>query len=150
MSASAEADLSEEERAGLELVRETGGIYQSEFWKALDVSSRKGSRIVESLLADGEPKSHLAGVEVRWDSTHASGQRVRDIRIRNGGRIDSGRRYTLAVPDFLLGAQDEFAPLAGLPAEPGGVLDVDALVRYLGALSQPVEPPAYQAFIPSR
>jgi len=51
MSASAvEAELSEDERAGLELVRESGGIYQSEFWKALDVSSRKGSRIVESLL----------------------------------------------------------------------------------------------------
>jgi len=45
-----EADLSEDERAGLELIRGEGGIYQSEFWKALDVSSRKGSRIVESLL----------------------------------------------------------------------------------------------------
>ena len=45
-----EVDLSEDERAGLELVRESGGIYQSQFWKELDVSSRKGSRIVESLL----------------------------------------------------------------------------------------------------
>lgn len=45
-----EADLTEDERAGLELVRESGGIYQSQFWKELDVSSRKGSRIVESLL----------------------------------------------------------------------------------------------------
>ena len=35
---------------GLALVRESGGINQSEFWKELDVSSRKGSRIVESLL----------------------------------------------------------------------------------------------------
>jgi len=45
----AEAELSEDERAGLELVRETGGIHQSEFWKELDISSRKGSRIIESL-----------------------------------------------------------------------------------------------------
>ncbi|QCC51257.1 helix-turn-helix transcriptional regulator [Halapricum salinum] len=45
-----EEDLSEEELAGLELVRETGGIHQSDFWKELDVSSRKGSRIVESLV----------------------------------------------------------------------------------------------------
>ncbi|MFC5969910.1 helix-turn-helix transcriptional regulator [Halomarina salina] len=49
MSATSEADLTEDERAGLELVRQTGGIHQSEFWKELDVSSRKGSRIVESL-----------------------------------------------------------------------------------------------------
>jgi uncharacterized membrane protein len=49
-AAAAEADLSEDERAGLDLVRETGGIYQSDFWKELDISSRKGSRVVESLL----------------------------------------------------------------------------------------------------
>ncbi|MFC6725904.1 helix-turn-helix transcriptional regulator [Halobium palmae] len=45
----AESDLSDDERAGLELVRETGGIHQSDFWKQLDVSSRKGSRIAEKL-----------------------------------------------------------------------------------------------------
>ena len=49
-SATSEADLSEDERAGLELIRESGGIHQSDFWKELDVSSRKGSRIVESLF----------------------------------------------------------------------------------------------------
>jgi len=54
MSASAaEADLSEDEREGLELIRETGGIHQSDFWKELDISSRKGSRIAESLAAQG-------------------------------------------------------------------------------------------------
>ena len=45
-----EDELSEDERRGLELVRETGGIHQSDFWKELDVTSRKGSRIVESLV----------------------------------------------------------------------------------------------------
>ncbi|WP_302080832.1 helix-turn-helix transcriptional regulator [Salinibaculum rarum] len=44
-----EEGLSEDELRGLELVRETGGIHQSNFWKELDVSSRKGSRIVDSL-----------------------------------------------------------------------------------------------------
>jgi uncharacterized membrane protein len=48
----AEADLSEDEQNGLALVRETGGIHQSDFWKELDVSSRKGSRIVESLAGE--------------------------------------------------------------------------------------------------
>ncbi|MFB6201715.1 MAG: helix-turn-helix transcriptional regulator [Halorhabdus sp.] len=49
-SADAEADLSEDERRGLQLIRETGGVHQSDFWKELDVSSRKGSRIVDSLV----------------------------------------------------------------------------------------------------
>ncbi|MFB6128770.1 MAG: helix-turn-helix transcriptional regulator [Halorhabdus sp.] len=46
---SSESDLSADERRGLELIRESGGIHQSDFWKELDVSSRKGSRIVETL-----------------------------------------------------------------------------------------------------
>ena len=48
-----EANLSEAEHRALELVRETGGIHQSDFWKRLDVSSRKGSRIAETLLEKG-------------------------------------------------------------------------------------------------
>ena len=44
-----EENLSEDERQGLEIIRETGGIHQSDFWKQLDISSRKGSRIAESL-----------------------------------------------------------------------------------------------------
>ncbi|MFB6303716.1 MAG: helix-turn-helix transcriptional regulator [Haloferacaceae archaeon] len=52
-TAEAEADLSEAERAGLELVREEGGIHQSDFWKELDISSRKGSRVAESLVEKG-------------------------------------------------------------------------------------------------
>jgi len=42
-------DLSEDEARALELVRERGSIYQSDFWKELDVSSRKGSRIAKKL-----------------------------------------------------------------------------------------------------
>jgi hypothetical protein len=46
-------DLTDEEERGLELITREGGIHQSDFWKELDVSSRKGSRIVESLEEKG-------------------------------------------------------------------------------------------------
>lgn len=46
-------DLSEDERRGLELIRQHGGIHQSDFWKEMDVDSRKGSRIIESLEERG-------------------------------------------------------------------------------------------------
>lgn len=49
MSSAAEEGLSETELEGLELIRESGGIHQSEFWKELGVDSRKGSRIIEKL-----------------------------------------------------------------------------------------------------
>jgi hypothetical protein len=53
MSTVDETDLSEDEQAGLELIREVGGIHQSDFWKELEVDSRKGSRILESLEENG-------------------------------------------------------------------------------------------------
>ncbi|MFB6254686.1 MAG: helix-turn-helix transcriptional regulator [Halobacteriaceae archaeon] len=53
MSAVEEEDLSEDERRGLELIRSEGELHQSEFWKRLDVSSRKGSRIANSLEEQG-------------------------------------------------------------------------------------------------
>ena len=43
-------ELSDDERQGLHLINDSGGIHQSEFWKELEFSSRKGSRIVSSLL----------------------------------------------------------------------------------------------------
>jgi hypothetical protein len=52
-AAEAEANLSEDELAGLELIRNTGGIHQSDFWKELDISSRKGSRVAEHLASAG-------------------------------------------------------------------------------------------------
>ena len=52
-AAEIEDSLSEDENRGLELIRETGGIHQSDFWKELDVSSRKGSRIAEALVDSG-------------------------------------------------------------------------------------------------
>jgi DNA-binding Lrp family transcriptional regulator len=68
-----EADLSEDQRRGLTLVRETGGIYQSEFWKELDIDSRKGSRIAarleelglverEDAVHDGNTTYHITPV----------------------------------------------------------------------------------------
>ena len=43
-------ELSESQQRELELIEETGGLHQSEFWKEPDVSSRTGSRIVDRLL----------------------------------------------------------------------------------------------------
>ncbi|WP_255196276.1 helix-turn-helix transcriptional regulator [Halorarius litoreus] len=56
-------DLSEDERRGLEVIRQQGGIHQSDFWKEMDVDSRKGSRIIESL----EEMGYVAREETVYD-----------------------------------------------------------------------------------
>ncbi|MFB6093779.1 MAG: helix-turn-helix transcriptional regulator [Halanaeroarchaeum sp.] len=95
MSAEALEELSEDERRGLELIREEGSIYQSEFWKALDVSSRKGSRIATSL--------EDAGLVEREEAVHA-GNTTYELRpvIR-----DRDLDYTLLM------AGDMLSPFVG-------------------------------------
>jgi len=49
-----EIELKEKEKEGLNLIRNSDNkIYQSDFWKELDISSRKGSRIVKKLEDEG-------------------------------------------------------------------------------------------------
>jgi len=73
----ADLELSDDERRALELVRETGGIYQSDFWKELDISSRKGSRIAESL----EEKELIQREDAVYDghNTYLLKPRKRDL-----------------------------------------------------------------------
>ena len=70
--------LSDDERDALELIRDLGGIHQSELWKELDVSSRKGSRIASSLdeegfiereetVHEGNTTYHITPVIDEWD-----------------------------------------------------------------------------------
>lgn len=103
--------------------------------------------ILEQILADGTPGAHVSGLQVRYEPGRPRGQRVREIRLPNGKRMDDRATYTLAVNDFLAGGKDGFAMLAGLPQERTGIVDTDALVNYLRRLPQPVELPADDRFI---
>jgi DNA-binding Lrp family transcriptional regulator len=92
---SAEEDLSEDQRRGLELVRETGGIYQSEFWKELGVDSRKGSRIASAL--------EEAGVIEREDAVYQGNTTYRILPAVNESDLDFS----------LLMAGDMLSPFVG-------------------------------------
>ncbi len=63
----ADTALTARETRALALIRERGGLYQSEFWKELEVSSRTGSRLATSLEAKGL---------IRREETTYNGQRT--------------------------------------------------------------------------
>jgi 5'-nucleotidase len=60
------------------------------------------------------------------------------MELSGGRNLRTEATYTLAVDDFLAGGGDGDTMLAGLPAEPGGMLDVEGLITYLRRLPQPV------------
>jgi 2',3'-cyclic-nucleotide 2'-phosphodiesterase (5'-nucleotidase family) len=92
--------------------------------------------------ADGEPDCHISGVEVWYDRGHKSGDRISRVRFADGKGLDRGRTYTLAVSDFMATGGSGFAMLVGAPGEDLDLIDLDALIRYLGILRAPVEAPA--------
>jgi len=96
---------------------------------------------LDSALAAPALPVHVAGMTVRYEARRRPGQRVREIRLDDGERIERRRTYPIAVSAALL----ELAPFAAFrdaPAEALGVTDRAALRRYLGLLRQPVDAPA--------
>jgi 2',3'-cyclic-nucleotide 2'-phosphodiesterase/3'-nucleotidase/5'-nucleotidase len=85
----------------------------------------------------GRPTAHVAGVKVRYDP-RASKRRVRSMELSGGRKLRTDATYTLAVDDFLSAGGEGYTMLLGLPAEPGGMLDVEGLITYLRRLPQPV------------
>jgi len=98
--------------------------------------------VLEHVVREGRPSSHVAGLEFWYDPSKPAGQRVTKVQLWNGKKLDPRATYTLVVTDFLAGGGSGFAMLKDLPSEDAGLVDLDALIRYLQALPQPVVAPA--------
>ncbi|OLC02943.1 MAG: hypothetical protein AUH45_07260 [Gemmatimonadetes bacterium 13_1_40CM_69_22] len=96
---------------------------------------------LEHVVAGDRADAHVSGLEVWYDPRERVGHRVVKVRLANGRGIDGGRTYTVAVSDFLAAGGSGYAMFQGLPAEDVGLVDLDALIRYLAVLRPPVEAP---------
>jgi 2',3'-cyclic-nucleotide 2'-phosphodiesterase (5'-nucleotidase family) len=115
----------------------------------LTLTGRQLQDVLEHALASGSPYAHVAGVIVRYDPRGSPGRRVRSVELA-GRKFRRDERYTLAVDDFLAAGGDGYKMLSNLPAEPGGILDMDALITYLKRLPQPAEITLRPGFVSTR
>jgi 5'-nucleotidase len=106
------------------------------------LTGRQMREVLEQGLIDGQPGIHISGLRVRYDSRKPAGQRVREVRLPTGRRMEDRATYTLAVNDFLAGGKEGFTMLPGLNPERTGIFDTDALMNYLRRLPQPIELPS--------
>ena len=96
---------------------------------------------LDSALAASALPVYLAGMTVRYEARRRPGQRVREVRLEGGARVDRRRSYRVAVSAALLDLAP-FAAFRDASSEDLGVTDRGAMRRYLGLLRQPVEAPA--------
>jgi 2',3'-cyclic-nucleotide 2'-phosphodiesterase/3'-nucleotidase/5'-nucleotidase len=132
-----------------------GALFEVEpFQNALVTLTLTGAELRETLeqavQGAGRPTLELAGALVRYDPTRTPGRRIQAIRLQGGRKLAARDRYRVALPDFLARGGDGFARLAAIPADPSGVLDVDALREFLRRLPQPVEVAPGSGFVSTR
>ena len=96
---------------------------------------------LDSALAAPALPVHVAGMTIRFEARRQPGQRVREIRLEDGERLDRRRTYRIAVSAALFDLVP-FAAFRDASPEALDVTDRAALRRYLGLLRQPVEAPA--------
>jgi 2',3'-cyclic-nucleotide 2'-phosphodiesterase / 3'-nucleotidase / 5'-nucleotidase len=113
------------------------------------LTGRQMKEILEFTLSEGNPGVHISGLRVTYDARKPVGQRVRDVRLPTGRRIEDRATYTLAINDFLAGGKEGFTMLPALNPERTGIYDIDALVNYLRRLPQPVELPGDDRYVAS-
>lgn len=109
-----------------------------------------GAQVLETLetsLAGGSPDLHVSGLRVVFDPGAPAGARVRDAILSDGTPLRPDATYQVAVNDFLAQRGDGYEAL-GDPLERVDLdmLDLDALVAYLGRLPTPVRAPAEPRF----
>jgi len=91
----------------------------------------------------------VSGITVRFEARRRAGQRVRELRLEDGPRVDRRRSYRVTMPVSLFDLAP-FASFRDAGSEPLGVTDRQALRRYLTLLRQPVEAPTAERVVIER
>jgi 2',3'-cyclic-nucleotide 2'-phosphodiesterase (5'-nucleotidase family) len=95
----------------------------------------------------GRVSVHLAGARVTLDTLVATAGRVRAIELNDGRVLRDTDMVRIGLTDFVAGGGDRFTMFGGHPRESTGIVDVDALVRYLAQRTGPVMAPRDRRFI---
>jgi 2',3'-cyclic-nucleotide 2'-phosphodiesterase (5'-nucleotidase family) len=100
--------------------------------------------VIEFHLNAIHPTIHVSGVLVRWDPKLPRGSRIVSLTLANGKPVRDKSVYTLGTLDFL---STGIKLLADQPQSDTGLVDVDALAKYLAGLPQPVSAPRTLRFV---
>jgi 5'-nucleotidase len=79
------------------------------------------------------------GFTYSYDLRRPEGQRILDMRL-NGAPVTDDGRYRIAVNSFLAAGGDSFTVFRQGTDPVGGIMDVDALERYIAAMGQTPPP----------
>jgi 2',3'-cyclic-nucleotide 2'-phosphodiesterase (5'-nucleotidase family) len=124
------------------------------FANLLVTMSLTGERLVAALehgMADDGADAQLSGIRVTYDPDRPSGSRVLHAQLIDGPSIDPAGTYTVTVNDFMATGGGGYTMfLEGTNVVETGIVDLDALIEYLGRLPRPLDLPLDARWLPAR
>jgi 5'-nucleotidase len=116
--------------------------------RRMDVSGSALRAYLEALLRDGEPRTHVSGMVVRYDPARRAGQRIVSVTTANGTPLRDDASYTVVLNEYMATGRDGLILARGATKdEQLGPTDLDALVAYLESRPQPVAAPTGRRMI---
>lgn len=118
--------------------------------RRMEVSGSVLRAYLEALLRDGEPRTHVSGLVVRFDPARRSGERIVSATTADGMPLRDDASYTVVLNEYMATGRDGGILARGATKDERlGPNDIDAFVAYLQSLPQPVRAPAGRRFIPT-
>jgi 5'-nucleotidase len=81
----------------------------------------------------------ISGLTYTWDASKPIGDKVVDIYLPNGAKLDPNAEYTVTANSFLADGGDNFTVFTEGKNREVGPVDLDALVDYIKQLPQPFD-----------
>jgi 2',3'-cyclic-nucleotide 2'-phosphodiesterase/3'-nucleotidase/5'-nucleotidase len=115
-----------------------GDLYEVQpFANRLFVLTARGDairRYLEQRVSSNNPRWHLSGVTVLFDTLAAAGNRIREVRMADGRLMQGNRTYRIVMTDFLSNGGDGSSRIDGATTEDLSILDLDALIAHIRAM----------------
>ncbi|MED4970640.1 bifunctional metallophosphatase/5'-nucleotidase [Parageobacillus toebii] len=81
----------------------------------------------------------ISGLIYTWDASKPIGDKVVDIYLPNGAKLDPNAEYTVTANSFLADGGDNFTVFTEGKNREVGPVDLDALIHYIQQLPQPFD-----------
>jgi 5'-nucleotidase len=81
----------------------------------------------------------ISGLTYTWDASKPIGEKVVDIYLPDGTKLDPNSEYTVTVNSFLADGGDNFTVFKEGKNREVGPVDLDALINYIQQLPQPFD-----------
>jgi 5'-nucleotidase len=100
-----------------------------------------GSQIRDVLNQQWQPNStrilQISGFSYSWYDSQPSGEKIKDIYLPDGTKLDSDKIYSVTVNTYLADGGDNFTVFRKGTNRVTGPSDIDALVDYIQNSAQP-------------